>query len=72
MTDRIESGQLAAQVDNEDDDNGLLVAALLEELVYGDTALSVGSLFLHFLQLSKHHVCAASQPQQGCGIKISS
>lgn len=46
-TDRIESGQLAAQVDDEDDNDRLLVAALLEELADGDTGLSVGSLFLH-------------------------
>lgn len=71
MTDRIESRQLAAQVDHENDDDRLLVAAPLEELVHGDAALSVGSLFLHFLQLSKHLVGAASQPQQGCGIKTS-
>lgn len=70
-TDCIESGQLAAQVGDEDDDDWLLVAALLEELVDGDSGLSVGGLFLHLFQLSEHLVCAASQPQQGCRVKTT-
>lgn len=71
-TDRIESGKLAAQVGDEDDDDWLLVAALLEELVDGDSGLSVGGLVLHLFQLSEHLVCAASQPQQGCRVKTTS
>lgn len=71
-TDRIESGQLAAQVDDEDDDDWLLVAALLEELLDGDAGLSVSGLFLHLFQLSEHLFCAASQPQQGCRVKTTS
>ena len=72
-TDRIESGQLAAQVDDEDDNNRLLVSALFEELVDGDTeCLSVSGLFLHLFQLSEHLVRAASQPQQRCRVKTTS
>lgn len=70
-TDCIESGQLAAQVGDEDDNDWLLVAALLEELMDGDSGLSVGSLFLHLFQLSEDLVFAASQPQQGCRVKTT-
>ena len=68
MTHCVESRQLAAEVDDEDDDNRLLVAALFEELLDGDTGLRVGGLFLHFLQLGKHLLRSASQPQQGCKV----
>lgn len=70
-TDCIESGQLASQVGDEDDNDWLLVAALLEELVDGDSGLSVGGLFLHFFQLSEDFVCAPSQSQQGCRVKTT-
>lgn len=60
LTYRIESRQLASQVDDKDDDDRLPVAALLEEFMYGEAALSVCSLFLHFFQLRKHLICAAS------------
>lgn len=66
-TDRVESGQLAAQVDDEDDGDGPLVPALLEELVDGDAGLAVRRLLLHLVQLGERLVRASSQPQQGCG-----
>lgn len=69
LTDRIESGQLAAHVDDEDQNNRLPVAASLEELVDGDAGVSVSRLLLHLLQLSEHFVRVPSQSQQGWGLK---
>lgn len=71
-TDRIESGQLAAQVGDEDNDDWLLVAAFLEELVDGDSGLSVGGFVLHLFQFAEHFVCTAPQSLQGCRVKTSS
>jgi len=68
-TDRIESRELASQVDNQDNNDWLPVAAFLEKIMDGDTALSVRSLLFHLFQLSEYLVCSASQPQQGCRVK---
>lgn len=56
MTDRIESRQLASQIDDEDDYDWLPIAAFLEELADGHAGLGVGRLFFHLLQLSEHLV----------------
>lgn len=61
--DRIESGQLAAQVGDQDNDDWLLVAPLPEKLLDSDSTLSVSRLFLHLLQFGQCCVSTSSQPQ---------
>lgn len=72
QTNSVESGQLAAQVDDQDDDDWLFVARLLEEIMDVDPGQSVGRLFFHLFQLSKHLFCATPQPLQCCGVETSS
>lgn len=68
-TDRVESRQLAAQVDGQNDQDGLSVAAFCDELADGDAAGCARSFLLHLLQLGQHLVFSVPQPQQGCGVK---
>lgn len=68
-TDRIESRQLAPQIDDEDDYDRLPVASLLEELVDGRPRLAADRLLFHLLQFRERLVRVASQSQQCCGVK---
>lgn len=71
-TNSVESRQLAAQVDDQDDDDWLFVARLLEEITDVDPGQSVGRLFFHLFQLSKHRFCVTPQPLQRCRVGTSS
>lgn len=67
----VESRQLAAQVDGQDYDDWLFVARLLEEIMDVDPDQSVGRLFFHLFQLSKHLFCVTPQSLQCCGVGTS-
>lgn len=64
---RVESRQLAAQVDAEDDDDRLPVASLPEKIPDADGRLNMRRLTFHLLQLGPHRLGTSSQSEQGCG-----
>lgn len=68
-TNSVESRQLAAQVDDQDDGDWLFVARLLEEIADVDPGPSVRRLLLHLFQLSQHLFRVSPEPLQRCGVR---